>query len=320
MGPSRGALGDLLQSAGGVLLGIGAVVLLTRKSGANGWSEFAQLLVALVPAVVLYGFALGEGTRRVRRRAEPAQSVLAVSAILLWPLALVEFLRWIGASTSHALNLAAVFALTGVLAFYVALRARAVYAVLLGALAMLVAWLLVWSRILDHPSADTFRWLLLAGGIVLLAGAAAAAGAGALGAGELAIAGGIALVAAGVFGVLVGSAVGAVHAIAPVGGASVLGAGRGRLPHVSGVQHLGWDIYLLIASVALLSLGSRVRVRGLGYVGGAGILAFLYSVGVQITRLEAGRPRSHDVVAWPLVLLAIGTVALVTSLATRRVE
>jgi hypothetical protein len=72
--------------------------------------------------------------------------------------------------------------------------------------------------------------------------------------------------------------------------------------------------------VALLWLGSRVRVRGLGYVGGAGVLAFLISAGAQITRIEAGHARSTDVVGWPLILLLLGFFALLLSLAARRAE
>jgi hypothetical protein len=56
---SRADSVDLLRSVGGLLLAVGAVVLLVRKSSHHGWSDFARLLVVLVPAVVLYTLALG---------------------------------------------------------------------------------------------------------------------------------------------------------------------------------------------------------------------------------------------------------------------
>jgi hypothetical protein len=54
-------------------------------------------------------------------------------------------------------------------------------------------------------------------------------------------------------------------------------------------------------------------VRGLGYVGGAGAIAFVISAGAQITRLEAGRNATHAVAGWPLALLIAGVLALAMS-------
>jgi hypothetical protein len=88
--------------------------------------------------------------------------------------------------------------------------------------------------------------------------------------------------------------------------------------HTSGLQHFGWDLYLLVVSLGLVWVGSRVRARGLGYVGGVGLLAFLVSVGVQITRLEAGREPTTSIVGWPLALLIIGIAGLLAPALTRR--
>jgi hypothetical protein len=51
-------------------------------------------------------------------------------------------------------------------------------------------------------------------------------------------------------------------------------------------------------------------VRGLAYVGGIGLLAFIVSVGAQITRLESGRSGTADIVGWPLALLVLGVVGV----------
>jgi hypothetical protein len=80
--------------------------------------------------------------------------------------------------------------------------------------------------------------------------------------------------------------------------------------HTNGLQHFGWDLYLLIVSLGLVWVGSRVHARGLGYVGGFGLLAFLISVSAQITRLESGRAPTTSVVGWPLALLIVGVLGL----------
>jgi hypothetical protein len=336
---------DLLRSVGGVLFAVGAVVLLVRKSGHHEWSDFELLLVVLVPAVVLYVLALGVLERPRSEGGRPWQSVLMIVAILLGPVVLFEFLQWIGASTRHVLYDAGVFALTGLLAAYAARRARVSYAALLAGLSLLVAWLLVWGKILDHPSADTYRWLLVAAAVLLLAVAARLARTSAIGAGEVATAGGIAAVSAGVLGVIVGSFVGvfrsfttSIEGTSSIGGSASIPSGQHiahvfssshissrphifphpLLPHVSGLQHFGWDLYLLVVSLALVWIGSRMRVRGLGYVGGVGLLAFLVSISAQITRLEAGRTPTFGIVGWPLALLIIGVVGLAAPMLYRR--
>jgi hypothetical protein len=306
-----------MRSAGGVLLAIGALALLIRKSGDHSWTDFDRLLVVAVPALALYGLAL-RGDVSPREGAEPSQTVLMVTAILLAPLALFLLLRWAGASTRHVLYPAGVFAVTGGLAAYGARTARVSYAALLGALAALVAWLLLWDKLLGHPHADTFRWLLIAGALALLLVAAALATAGAIGAGEVATAGGIAAVSAGIFGVVVGAALSVFHvftyatSVTPAG-SSRLPTGHPPTPHSSALQHFGWDVYLLLASLVLVWIGSRARVRGLGYVGAAGLLALATSVGAQITRLEVGKGPTRALLGWPLVLLIVGAVGLILS-------
>jgi hypothetical protein len=251
---------------------------------------------------------------------------------------LFEFLYWVGASTRHLLYDAAVFAFTGLLAGYAGRRTRVSYAGLLAALAWLATWLFLWAKILNHPSANTFRWLLVASAAALMLVAARLARAGAFAAGEVAIAAGISAVAAGVLGVIVGAFVGVARVITSSGIGSSTQAGPGRLlaqppslrrsspgaeslatpshleVHTNGLQHAGWDIYLLIVSLALIWLGARVRVRGIGYVGAIGLGAFIVSIGAQITRLQAGHGSTHDVLVWPLVLLIVGAGALCLSL------
>jgi hypothetical protein len=87
--------------------------------------------------------------------------------------------------------------------------------------------------------------------------------------------------------------------------------------HTSGLQHFGWDLYLLVVSLALVWVGSRARVRGLGYVGGVGLLAFVLSIGAELTRLESGRAPTGSI-GWPLTLLIIGVAGLAAPALYRR--
>jgi len=357
-----------------LLLATGAVVLFARKSGHHGWSAFALMLVVLIPAVVLYTLGLGVRERTGNNRPRPWQTVLTVEAILLWPIALLALLQWVGAHTNHPLYLAGVFAVTCLLAAHATRHARIRYAALLAGLSSLIAWLYVWEKILHHPSANTGRWLLVAAGALLLIVAARLARAKAIGASEIATTGGIAAVASGVFGVIVGGFVAAFrplltitespgvvtttphhlparpinlggmpravrtyaashHGIPPHSPAlhrafPVTPIPHGRsgsaLPslvhvaHTSGLQHFGWDVYLLVVSVALIWAAARWRIRGLGYVGGIGLLAFIISVAAQITRLEAGRAPTASVVGWPLALILIGVAGLAAPALYRR--
>jgi hypothetical protein len=312
---------DLLRSVGGLLFAVGAVVLLSRKPGHHEWNHFGRFLVVFIPTVILYMLALSRPERSESQDPRSWQSLLAVTAILLVPVALFEFLIWVGANTADQLFGAGVFAITGLLAGYAARRARASYAALMAGLSVLLTWLFVWERIIGRPSAGTYRWLLVAGGVLLLAAAGGLARAREVGAREVATAGGVAAVAAGVLGVVVGAVVGATRSITTLLSAGsttaggVLSSARHTSPrlfaiHTNGLQHFGWDLYLLTVSLGLVWLGSRVHARGLGYVGGFGLLAFLISVSAQITRLESGRAPTTSVVGWPLALLIVGVLGL----------
>jgi hypothetical protein len=329
MGLSGRDTRDLLRSVGGVLFAVGAAALWARKSTHDEWGGFARLLVVAAPAVLLFVLALDLSAPRSCEKARPWQSVLMVTSLLLGPVVLFQFLDWIGVSTRHLLLDAAVFALIAWVAAYATRRARVSYAALLAGLSALVAWLLVWDKIFDHPSANTYRWLLVAAAALLSLVAYRLFRADSIGAAEVATAGGVSAVAAGVFGVVVGAVVGVFGAVTRTvessrGGPSspVAPAGRTVVGHVnsSGFQHFFWDLYLLVVSLALVWIGSRVRIRGLGYVGGVGLLAFLVSVVAQITRVEVGRSPTASVAGWPLALLVLGAAVLAASTYSLRDE
>ena len=134
---------------------------------------------------------------------------------------------------------AGVFAVTALFAGYAARRARVSYAALLAGLSLVVTWLLVWEKILGHPSADTYRWLLVVAAVLLLAVAAGLARASAIGASEVATAGGIAAVAAGVLGVIIGSVVGAFSGLSSA--FSKAGEGSSSISGIGHQQDVGDD-------------------------------------------------------------------------------
>jgi hypothetical protein len=294
---------ELVRGCGALLLAAGALVALIREAPAgSGWNDFDRLLVILAPASLLYALALELDRRGRVPRGGPGGAIQLVTAVLLTPVALELFLQWSGAGHGDLLT-AAVFAVTAVLAATGALRIDVPYAMLLAALSALLTWLLLWSKILGNPSADTIRWLLVVGSALLLAIGVPLARGSRLGGAEIAIAGGIAAVGAGVIGVVIGAVVAAFVDVFPSSNVVHLVSGNA-------VQHFGWDLYLLIVSLALAWLGSQLPARGLGYVGGFGLAAAVLSLGLRITHLEHGGPVGHTLGAWPIVLLALGLLAL----------
>jgi hypothetical protein len=206
-------------------------------------------------------------------------------------------------------------AFTGLTAACGARLARAPFA----GLALLTAWLIVWAKILNHPSADAFRLVLIGGAALLFVTAARLRRTKAIGSAEVATAGGIAAVAAGILGVVLGTIESVFQPISRILTSSRAAGGHAiGLTTTNGFQHFGWDLYLLVVSAGLIWVGSRARARGLGYVGGFGLLVFIYSVGVELTRLESGKPSSASIVGWPLALLLLGLAGLVAPTFYRR--
>ncbi len=308
----------MMRAAGGVMLALGALLVLSRREG--HWTSFELFLVLAAASVALLGVTM-TGSAAAGDRAESWRSVLAVAGILLSPLALFQFLDWVGASTHHLLYDAAVLAVTGLLATACARRAQAPYLMLLAGLALLGAWMLVWIKVFPDPSAETVRWLLLGGGIAVLIVAALADLAGAIGAGDMLTAGSVGVVAAGILGVFVSAFSALALGFVTVGSDH---PGEG-LParfggHLSGSQTTGWDVYLLAVSLVLIVAGARARKRGPGYVGVLGILLFLLSTAAQLGRTSSGQGPSHSLIGWPLVLLLLGAAGLLAPLLRRRYD
>jgi hypothetical protein len=316
---SRRDLIDLSRSAGGILLAAGALVLLSRKTHHSGADGLWRTLIVLVPAILLYMLSLGVLEPPESERGQPWRAVLLVTSIVLFPEGLLALLAWLGAPPNDALWSACVLGVTAVLAGYAAGRARVPYAAFVAALTALVAWLVVWAQIIGDPSTVTVRWLLVAAGALLCGIAAAFARRETIGAREVATAGGLAAVAAGAIGVFVGY-------FAGITGSLYLGSGIAEESQASqiqtgqleGVQSFGWDLYLLLISLGLVLVGSRVRSRGLAYVGTFGIGIFTVSAGAQIARVSQGHPPDGGVGGWAIVLIVLGAAGLLAPVALAR--
>ena len=298
---------DGLRKLGGLLIGVGALVLFFRKGSdalGSAWGDFALFLVLAIPCVVLYG--LGLVGRRFTPLYESWQGVFLTFGVILLPLALFQFVQLIDGTPSASLNVAWIFAVTAAAALVAAILGNMRLGVLLAGLAVIVAWLALWNKILSNGllgDFGTFRGLLVVIALALVGAAAALTfrerrpgtpllAPPPLVASELVTAAGIAGVLAGSLGVARFSSLGSVPTGAP-------------LPSPS----LFWDIVLLVVSVLLIAYGTRFAARGPAYIGGIGLFIFVLQVGAD---LDDDTP--YGGLGWPLVLLILGALLVLASL------
>ncbi|HEX5308182.1 MAG TPA: hypothetical protein VFW38_03785 [Solirubrobacteraceae bacterium] len=306
---------DLLRAGGALLLVAGATSLAMRKGMQHTWSEVVLLLLVAVPAILLFQLALPRADTDSNAEAEapePARAVMMVAAIVLALPSIAELLNLLGVNTSSPLAILFTLLLTALVAWYGAIAAGVSYAALLGSLAALAAWLVLWGQSFDHPTASDFRDVLLLGGVLLLLAAYWRSQHDRLGAREIATTAGIALIAAGTLGIFAGAATGISQAVVPALSHTPRGAIGAASPSPDG-QRFGWDLYLLVVSVVLIWLGARVHARGIAYSGGFGIFLFVFSIGVQVSRVDAGKVPTGSLGGWPLVLLVLGALGLLVA-------
>ena len=290
---------DWLRLVGGVLFAAGAVVLAFRKG--DDWSNWAIFLVFLVPTAVLY--ALATAGARQWEALQAWQSAFYAFAVLLLPTTLLALVNAIDDQADGRLNAIWVFGLSLAVAALTAMRRGAWWQMLVAGIYAIVAWLALWSKVLDNPSANTLRWLLIALAALLLLAAVWLARQDRPQAADLITAAGIAAVLAGAV--------------------SLAGLNQG----ISGVSDLvssgvprptqGWNVYLLLVSLLLIAYGARSVTRGPAYVGAVGFVIFIFLVGLNVVaRLKGKDPTA--VVGWPLLLLLVGAALLALSFVVPR--
>ena len=304
---------DALRKIGGLLIGLGAAMIYIRKGpfltvNPSQWAKFPMFLVLALPAIYLYGGIL---TRPRTGELRPWQVVHSVFGLLFVPLALLQFVDMIGGNPNASLNLFWVFLVTAGLAFYAGTVIGVRVQLLLGSLALIVAWTALWDELLSGGIGahwGVYRGLLgllaiglLAGGLYLWrnnpggdeVAASATTPSGDLGlwkASELLTGAGIAAV--------IGCALG----ITALGNLNPLGTGTPPIETTN-----AWDIMLLLISLGLVALGSQIGVRGPVYVGGIGLLLFLVIAGLD---LNSTPPHPFKLGVWPWVLLGLGVIAI----------
>jgi hypothetical protein len=284
---------DALRKIGGLLFGLGALMVLIRKS--SDWGNFPLFLVTAIPAVVLYG--LGVSTVRETGAVRAWQAVYTVFGLILVPFALSRFVDLIGGSSGADLNVFWIFAVTAGLGVYAGHVVGVRFGLLAASIAAIISWTALWDKILGDQGINghigTYRGLLGVLAILLLiAGirlwrATPDKEEGQRKFGEFFTGAGIAAVLGCGLGI---STLLTLFPIPFTGGSAI------------GTSAL-WDVLLLVVSLALVGLGANMGVRGPVYVGGIGLLLFLFIAGLD---LNSKPPHPTDLGLWPLVLLIGG--------------
>ena len=290
---------DWLRLIGGVLLAAGAIVLFIRKEEA--WGDFPLLLAVLLPAVVLYGLGWLGGLRSHAddvRRPEGWQIVFLILGVVLIGFSIAQLIALLGSDDIEQRLLQALIAAVVAGAAYAASFLRRVPVLsLIGGLAALIAWLLVWDKILDPiEEVGTARILLLIFAAIMLAAGLALGSARRPQAVDFITVAGITALTAGLLSLSEG--------------ASLLGGfdEEGAKPTEA------WNVFILVVSLALMAYGSRAVTRGAGYVGAAGFFAFVYLTGENVVAQAKGNADDVEKFAgWPLLLLLLGIAALAAS-------
>jgi hypothetical protein len=289
---------DALRKIGVLLLGIGVAMLWMRKS--SDWSEFVNFVILAIPAILFYGGAVY--TLKDTGGLQPWQAVASVFGLFFVPFALSSFVDWVGGNPGADLNVFWIFALTAGLAAYAGLVTGVRFQLLAAALAAIVSWTALWDKILGDEGISghiaVYRGLLGILAILILLAAVqiwrSDRREGLEKASELLTGAGVAAVIACSLGIT---------------------SAFGPFIDFFGVGHIGtnalWDILLLVISIGLVGIGSRIGKRGPVYVGGIGLLFFLVIVGQD---LGDSSPEPEKVGWWPPILLFLGGAAIAASL------
>jgi hypothetical protein len=295
-----------LYIVGGLLVGVAASALFLRKEAVGAWSDFVQFLILAGPFALLFALGAGLGPRVAAGsdlEERPAwQPVLLVFCALLAPVVLFAFLDVIGGGARSPLTTAWIFAVAAALAAYLALVRGVAVGVLLATLSLLVAWLALWDQLAGDPAAKTVRQLLATFSVLVTGAAILLRARGLRDVSGVVTGAGVAAVAAGAMGI-VGTQLqqAALFIAGPFGDV-------GSLNDL--VQQLHWDVFLLLASLALVLYGAIVSARGPVYVGAIGLAAFTLSIGSEIVAVAKGEEPQGSLLGWPLVLLLAGALAL----------
>jgi len=308
---------DALRKIGGLLFGIGILMLLLRKATvADDLGDGLVLILLVIPAVLLYGGSIVSSSD-TGGRLRPWQTVYSVFGLIFVALALIQFVSTIDDTPDTPLNLTWIFLVVAALAFYAGVVRGIRFQILLGGIALIVAWSTLWDKILGDEGIGghigVYRGLLGILSIGLLAGAlylwrtnqggdnradTAVEPGGDLGlwkASELFTAAGISAVLACSLGIA------SIQALNPLASEQVTPIATSWF----------WDILLLAISLGLVGIGAQIGLRGPVYVGAIGLFLFLLIAGFDLD--EGGDADPSKLGVWPIVLLVLGGLGILLS-------
>jgi hypothetical protein len=306
---------DALRKLGGLLFGMGVLMLLLRKSvipQAEPYKDGVKLIIWAIPAALLYGGSL---TQRETGGLRPWQAVYSVFGLIFVAGTLLQLVDTLDETPDESLNTAWVFAVVAALAFYAGAVRGIRFQFLLGGIALIIAWSALWDKILSDGIGahyGVYRGLLGILSIGLLGGALQvwrtnpggdnAAETATRPAGDQSLwKASELLTAAGISAVLACSlGISALPTLNPLS----------TTPITPVATSWFWDILLLVISLGLVGIGSRIGLRGPVYVGGIGLLLFLLIAGFD---LDAETPKPSELGVWPIVLLVLGALAIMLS-------
>lgn len=292
---------DALRKLAGLLIGLGLVMIFTRKADSSlgdAWGDWGLLIVVLIAFAFLYGVGLLGRLNTDGLRSW--ESVYLVFGVLLAPFVLFQFMEAINGTPGTSLNVFWVFLVTAGLAVVATYLTGLRYGLLLASLALIVSWSTLWSRILSDgigAHLGTYRGLLLILAALLIVAAFAICRMDRLEG------------PARASDVVTGAALSAVIA-GSLSVTKVFGLGNPLFEFPTADSSLFWEIVLLVVSLLAVGYGARFAARGPAYVGGIGLIVFLIVAGAD---LNEATPEGK-IVGWPLALVVVGAVAFAASL------
>lgn len=301
---------ETMRAAGGVLLGLAALAIALRKSGAAGgeaWSDLAILFVVGIPALILFGGGVAAASRADMPR--PWHAAWVVFGIVLLYLTTQQMIEVVEGDAGAPLNVAWTFAVVAVASLIAARETFARFGWLAAGIAAAISFLAVCDELSTDgifADLDTIRILCMVIFVALLAAAFFAQRSGLADEDE----GSELITAAGIFFVL-GAGIASI-AVLSVGAA--LSTAPGAVPPVdrSAVPEpsLFWDVVLGLGSLLLVAAGNLLDKRGPVYVGTIGLIVFVAATGTDLDNPE----RDGSLVGWPLVLTVAAIAAIAASL------
>jgi hypothetical protein len=270
---------NLMRLIGGISLAV-AVVLVNIRMNAS-WGDFPLFLVVAVPCVLMLWIAVN--AKSDDDGPQGWQSAYLVMGVILALISLFKFRQILGSDNVGSGAQFWIFMLTAALAAYAAFQLNSSINTLLAALALAFAALAFVSWVGSDPGYKTFRWVLVLETIAFVAAARSIRADRPAHSHYLIDAAGVTALLAGTIGALA-SAVRSVIAAAFVGTSS--GGGQ---------EGNGWELFLLVVSLALIAYTVWERYWGTAYIGFVGLLAFIALVG-----------NSSSLKWWPILLLIVG--------------